>query len=37
MLEDQRTLDRLLFARYMAERLAAQEFGLAEPARSPTD
>lgn len=37
MLDDQRTLDRLLFARYMAERLLIQEFGLAEPATTPTD
>lgn len=37
MLKDQRTLDRLLFARYMAERLSAQEFGLADPATSLTD
>jgi hypothetical protein len=28
MLEDQRTLDGLVFARYITERLIAQEFGL---------
>lgn len=30
MIEDQRTLDGLVFARYMAERLVAEEFGAAE-------
>ena len=30
MIEDQRTLDGLVFARYMAERLIAQEFDLTE-------
>jgi hypothetical protein len=37
MMEDQRTLDGLLFARYMVERLLAQEFALPEPATHPTE
>jgi hypothetical protein len=37
MIEDQRTLDGLLFARYMAERLIAQEFGLPEVAPDPSE
>jgi len=36
MIEDQRTLDGLVFARYMVERLIAQEFDLpVSPATGP--
>lgn len=31
LLEDQRTLDRLLFARYLAVRLIRQEFNVGQP------
>jgi hypothetical protein len=37
MMEDQRTLDGLVFARYMAERLVAQEFALPEAAFHTTE
>jgi hypothetical protein len=37
MIEDQRTLDGLVFARYMAECLLAQEFALPAAAVHPTE
>lgn len=35
MIEDQRLLDRLAFARYIARRLVQQEFGLAPSTAGP--
>jgi hypothetical protein len=37
MMEDQRTLDGLVFARYMVERLLAQEFEVPTAAVHPTE